>query len=76
VFRGQAPLRNRAAADLAMSTRMRQEEWSTVLLPELRVRRRQPGESVEFAVQACAKYGKYREIYVPTAAVDAWTPSC
>jgi hypothetical protein len=59
-----------------MSTRMRQEEWSTVLLPELRVRRRQPGESVEFAVQACAKYGKYREIYVPTAAVDAWTPSC
>ena len=40
-------------------------------LPELRVRRRQPDESVEFAVQACAKYGKYREIYVPTAAVDA-----
>jgi integrase len=50
---------------------MRPEEWSTVLLPELRVGRRQPGESVEFAVQACAKYGKYREIYVPTGAADS-----
>ena len=70
-FRGQAPLRNRAAADLALSTGMRPEEWSTVLLPELGVGRRRPGESVEFAVQACAKYGKYREIYVPPGAIDA-----
>jgi hypothetical protein len=31
-FRGRAPLRNRAAADLALSTGMRPEEWSTVLL--------------------------------------------
>ncbi|MFQ2845587.1 tyrosine-type recombinase/integrase, partial [Mycobacterium paragordonae] len=71
VFRGQAPLRNRAAADLALSTGMRPEEWSTVLLPELQVGRRWPGESAEFAVQACAKYGKYREIYVPSATLDA-----
>ncbi|UCA23009.1 MULTISPECIES: tyrosine-type recombinase/integrase [Mycobacterium] len=71
VFRGRAPLRNRAAADLALSTGMRPEEWSTVLLPELGAGRRRPGEPVDFAVQACAKYGKYREIYVPTAAVDA-----
>jgi hypothetical protein len=70
-FRGRAPIRNRAAADLALCTGMRPEEWSTVLLPELRVGRRRPGESVEFAVQACAKYGKYREIYVPSGAVDA-----
>ncbi|PXX06344.1 tyrosine-type recombinase/integrase [Mycolicibacterium moriokaense] len=71
VFRGRAPIRNRAAADLALSTGMRPEEWSTVLLPELGVGRRRPGESVDFAVQACAKYGKHREIYVPAAAVDA-----
>jgi integrase len=70
-FRGRAPLRNQAAADLALSTGMRPEEWSTVLVPELRVARRRPGESLEFAVQACAKYGKYREIYVPTGAMDA-----
>lgn len=71
VFRGRAPLRNRAAADLALSTGMRPEEWSTVLLPELGAGRRRPGEPIDFAVQACAKYGRYREIYVPTAAVDA-----
>lgn len=71
VFRGRAPLRGRAAADLALSTGMRPQEWSTVLLPELGVGRRRPGESVEFPVQACAKYGKYREIYVPTGALDA-----
>jgi site-specific recombinase XerD len=70
-FRGRAPLRNRAAADLALATGMRPEEWSTVLLPELSVGRRRSGESVEFPVQACAKYGKYREIYVPNGALDA-----
>lgn len=71
VFRGQAPLRNRSAADLALSTGMRPQEWSTVLLPELGIGSRQPGEGVEFPVQACAKYGKYREIFVPTGALDA-----
>lgn len=70
-FRGRAPLRNRAAADLGLCTGMRPEEWSTVLLPELGVGHRQLGESVEFAVQACAKYGKYREIFVPAGALDA-----
>jgi hypothetical protein len=60
VFRGRAPIRNRAAADLALSTGMRPEEWSTVLLPELGAGWRRPGESVEFALQACAKFGKYR----------------
>jgi site-specific recombinase XerD len=70
-FRGRAPIRNRAAADLALSTGMRPEEWSTVLLPELKLGRRRPGESVEFAVQACAKYSKHRAIYVPAGVVDA-----
>ncbi|MFI5540644.1 hypothetical protein ACIA5H_30045 [Nocardia sp. NPDC051900] len=71
MFRGQAPLRNRAAADLALCTGMRAQEWSTVLLPELGLERRRHGEGVEFPVQACAKYGKYREIFVPTGALDA-----
>jgi site-specific recombinase XerD len=70
-FRGRAPLRNRAAADLALCTGMRPEEWSTVLLPELGADHRRPGEAVQFTVQACAKYGKSREIYVPAGALDA-----
>jgi site-specific recombinase XerD len=70
-FRGQAPLRNRAAADLALSTGMRPGEWSTVLLPELSAGRRGPGEAVVFAVQACAKYGRYREVFVPAGALEA-----
>lgn len=70
-FRGQAPLRNRAAADLALSTGARPQEWSTVLLPELDVGWRRSGEPVTFAVQACAKYGKHREIFVPTGALEA-----
>lgn len=71
VFRGRTPLRNRAAADLALCTGMRPEEWSTVLLPELAVGRRPAGEPVTFAVQACAKYGKHREVYIPPGALDA-----
>ncbi|MBF6221810.1 hypothetical protein IU479_27320 [Nocardia abscessus] len=71
VFRGRAPLRNRAAADLALCTGMRPEEWATVLLPELGIEGRRPGKGVEFPVQACAKYGKHREIFVPTGALDA-----
>jgi site-specific recombinase XerD len=69
-FRGRAPLRNRAAADLGLCTGMRPQEWSTVLLPELGVGRRRPADPVEFPVQACANYGKYREIYVPAGALD------
>ena len=69
-FRGQAPLRNRAAADLALSTGMRPQEWSTVLLPELGIGQRTAGEAAVFPVQACAKYGKYRQIFVPSGALD------
>ena len=70
-FRGRAPQRNRAAADLALSTGMRPQEWATVLLPELGAGSRRPGEPVVFTVQACAKYGKRREVLVPAAAVDS-----
>ncbi len=70
-FRGRAPLRSRAAADLALCTGMRPEEWSTVLLPELGIGYSPRRRSVTFPVQACAKYGKFREIYVPSGALDA-----
>jgi integrase len=70
-FRGRAALRSRAAADLALCTGMRPEEWSTVLLPELGIGHSPRRRSVTFPVQACAKYGKFREIYVPSGAMDA-----
>ncbi|MEU9922102.1 hypothetical protein AB0H51_12545 [Streptomyces griseoluteus] len=64
-FRGWSPHRNRAAADLALGTGMRWQEWATVLLPELGIGVGHPVRDVEFTVQACAKYGKARTIYVP-----------
>lgn len=70
-FRGWAPHRNRAAADLALCTGMRWQEWSTVLLPELGIGTAAPGTAAEFTAQACAKYGTARAIYVPEDAMDA-----
>jgi hypothetical protein len=67
-FRGRAPHRGRAAADLALSTGMRPQEWRTLLLPELGGDTRRPGEPAVFTAQACAKYGKRREVFVPSAA--------
>ncbi|MFI6554077.1 hypothetical protein [Streptomyces griseus] len=64
-FRGHAPNRSRAAADLALTSGMRPQEWSTVLLPELAVGTRRTGEGTEFDLQACAKYKKHRIAYVP-----------
>ncbi|MET7388300.1 hypothetical protein ACFYPT_04250 [Streptomyces sp. NPDC005529] len=70
-FRGQAPNRSRAAADLAVTSGMRPQEWSTVLLPELAVGMRRPGEGAEFDLQACAKYKKHRVAYVPPDALTS-----
>ncbi|MGY5593673.1 site-specific integrase [Streptomyces sp. C-3] len=70
-FRGWAPQRNRAAADLALTSGMRLQEWSTVLLPELAVGMRRAGEPVEFVLQACAKYKKRRTAYVPPDALSS-----
>jgi integrase len=50
---------------------MRPRQWSTVLLPELGVGVRRPGEPVELTLQACAKYGTRREVFVPAGALDA-----
>ncbi|MFF5841341.1 hypothetical protein ACFY74_07670 [Streptomyces massasporeus] len=70
-FRGRAPNRSRAAADLAVTSGMRPQEWSTVLLPELAVGRRRPGEGAEFDLQECAKYKKHRIAYVPPDALTS-----
>lgn len=73
-FRGWAPHRNRAAADLALGTGMRWREWATVLLPELGIGVGHRVDEVTFTVQACAKYGKARTIYVPQDAMRSLGP--
>ncbi|WP_327118750.1 hypothetical protein OG206_22175 [Streptomyces sp. NBC_01341] len=70
-FRGWAPNRSRAAADLGLMTGMRPQEWSTVLLPELAVGMRRAGEVVQFDLQACAKYKKHRTVFVPRDALTS-----
>ncbi|HZU54229.1 MAG TPA: site-specific integrase, partial [Actinocrinis sp.] len=70
-FRGWAPHRGRAALELALMSGMRLQEWSTMLLPELGVGARRPGEGVEFTLERCAKYGLMRRVWVPSAALDA-----
>ncbi|MFD4829138.1 hypothetical protein ACFWPV_04660 [Streptomyces uncialis] len=42
-----------------------------MLLPELGVGVNLPGQAAEFTVQACAKYGKARTLYVPEDAVGS-----
>lgn len=66
-FRGGFPHRNRAGAELALMTGMRKREWSTVLEPELD---RRPEGPAEFGLQACAKGGRRRKVYVPAAPLD------
>lgn len=68
-FRGWSPLRDRAGANIALGSGTRWREWAPVLLPEVGL---WPGMSpggAEFTVQACAKYGKARTVYVPEDAV-------
>ncbi|MFJ2769558.1 hypothetical protein [Streptomyces sp. NPDC087300] len=68
-FRGWSPLRNRAGSDIALGSGQRWREWSTVLLPEIGLWPGMPGGAAEYTVQACAKYGKARTVYVPEDAV-------
>ncbi|MGK3091815.1 hypothetical protein ACG93S_18470 [Streptomyces sp. WAC01490] len=68
-FRGWSPLRNRAGSDIALGSGSRWGEWSTLLLPEIGLWPGMPGGAAEYTVQACAKYGKARTIYVPEDAV-------
>ncbi|MFF2819671.1 site-specific integrase [Kitasatospora cineracea] len=69
-FRGWCPHRGRAAAELALLTGMRKREWASVLLPELGVGVRRGAEPARFRLEACAKYGRPRDVYIPSAALD------
>lgn len=64
-YRGWSPHRDRGASDLALGTGMRWREWATVLLPELGIGVGHRVDEVTFTLQACAKYGKARTVYVP-----------
>ncbi|MEU1379492.1 hypothetical protein [Streptomyces albidoflavus] len=68
-FRGWSPLRGRAGSDIALGSGMRWREWATVLLPEIGMWPGMPSGGAEFLLQACAKYGKARSIYVSEDAV-------
>lgn len=70
-FRGWSPLRGRAGSDIALGSGTRWREWATVLLPEIGLWPGMPGGAAEYTVQACAKYGKDRTIYVPEDAVGS-----
>lgn len=75
-YRGTSPHRDRAGADLAVCSGMRWQEWATVLLPELGIRVDGCGDEAEFKVQACAKYGKERGIFVPEQAMRTVETYC
>ncbi|MFJ3921585.1 tyrosine-type recombinase/integrase [Streptomyces sp. NPDC090022] len=75
-FRGSSPHRDRAGADLAVCSGMRWQEWATVLLPELGMGRGTCAEEADFRVQACAKYGKERGIFVPEQAMQSVETYC
>ncbi|MER5639220.1 hypothetical protein ABT095_19945 [Kitasatospora sp. NPDC002227] len=69
-FRGtNTTHRGRAGIETALLTGMRKTEWSTLLIPELGTGWGNPQHSVEFDIQACAKYGLHRTVYFPLAAL-------
>ncbi len=67
-WRGRAPLRSQAGAQLAVSTGMRLAEFSTLLDAEL-LSVSDSGASI--LLEACAKYQKRRRVHVPPATLRA-----
>ena len=63
-WRGRAPLRSQAGAQLAVSTGMRLAEFSTLLDAELPS---MSNSSASILLEACAKYQKRRRVHVPPA---------
>ncbi len=66
-YRGRSSVRNTCAAELALTTGMRLSEWSTLLDIEV------PAESggAPVALQACAKNGRSRRVYIPASTVES-----
>ena len=65
-FRGRCTVRNTCAAELALTTGMRLTEWRTLLDVEIPP----SGHAVGVALQACAKNGRFRRVYVPESTVQ------
>lgn len=72
-WRGRHPHRNRAAADLALVSGMRLQEWSTLLLPELGIAGdlAVPRRAVEVDLEACAKGERPRTVFVTADAMNS-----
>jgi site-specific recombinase XerD len=66
-YRGQSTVRNVCAVDLALTTGMRLTEWSTLLDAEIPTSDR--GGSL--LLEACAKNGRRRRVYIPSSTVKA-----
>lgn len=66
-YRGQSTVRNVCAVDLALTTGMRLTEWSTLLDAEISTFDR--GGSL--LLEACAKNGRRRRVYIPSSTVTA-----
>ena len=65
-YRGSCTMRNTSAAELALTTGMRLNEWRTLLDVEIP----SSNNSVGIALQACAKNGRFRRVYVPVSTVQ------
>ncbi|MGW2800786.1 tyrosine-type recombinase/integrase [Streptomyces sp. NPDC001269] len=73
-FRGWRPHRNRAAAELALLTGMRIQEWSTLLLPELGLQDSSRPRTTDVDLAACAKRKQPRSVYIPADAMELFDP--
>lgn len=65
--RGRSTVRNVCAAELALTTGMRLSEWSSLLDIELPL----DGGGASVALQACAKNGRSRRVYIPASTIEA-----
>lgn len=65
-YRGSCTMRNTSAAELALTTGMRLNEWRTLLDVEIP----SSDHAVGIALQACAKNGRFRRVYVPVSTVE------
>ena len=67
-YRGRSTLRDTTAAELAVTTGMRIQEWRTVLDLEIRADR---DSGASFAIERTAKNARRRMVYVPATTVRA-----
>lgn len=66
-YRGRSTVRNVCAAELALTTGMRISEWASLLDIELPM----DGGGASVALQACAKNGRARRVYIPASTIEA-----